>query len=74
MLQAADRAPAVLAGVMAVTLAATCVLTSRKLPSGGAAALMGIAVGIAYASTAALIKLHQHRVVRPAGTGHQLAA
>jgi drug/metabolite transporter (DMT)-like permease len=56
MLQAADRAPAVLAGVMAVTLAATCVLTSRKLPSGGAAALMGIAVGIAYACTAALIK------------------
>ena len=56
LLQAADRAPAVLAGVMAVTLAATCVLTSRKLPSGGAAALMGIAVGIAYACTAALIK------------------
>ena len=56
LLQAADRMPAVLAGVMAVTLAATCVLTSRKLPSGGAAALMGIAVGIAYACTAALIK------------------
>ena len=48
--------PAVLAGILAVALAATCVLTSRQLPSGGAAALMGVAVGIAYACTAALIK------------------
>ena len=38
------------------SLAATCVLTSRRLPSGGAAALMGVAVGTAYACTAALIK------------------
>ena len=56
MVQAADRVPAVLAGILAVTLAATCVLTSRRLPSGGAAALMGVAVGTAYACTAALIK------------------
>jgi drug/metabolite transporter (DMT)-like permease len=56
MVQAADRVPAVLAGILAVVLAATCVLTSRRLPSGGAAALMGVAVGTAYACTAALIK------------------
>jgi drug/metabolite transporter (DMT)-like permease len=56
VMQAADRVPAVLAGILAVALAATCVLTSRRLPSGGAAALMGIAVGTAYACTAALIK------------------
>jgi drug/metabolite transporter (DMT)-like permease len=54
--QAADRVPAVLAGILAVALATTCVLTSRRLPSGGAAALMGVAVGTAYACTAALIK------------------
>jgi drug/metabolite transporter (DMT)-like permease len=56
VVQAADRVPAVLAGILAVALAATCVLTSRRLPSGGAAALMGVAVGTAYACTAALIK------------------
>jgi drug/metabolite transporter (DMT)-like permease len=56
LMQAADRVPAVLAGVLAVTLAVICVLTSRRLPSGGAAALMGVAVGTAYACTAALIK------------------
>jgi hypothetical protein len=56
LVQAADRVPAVLAGILAVALAVTCVLTSRRLPSGGAAALMGVAVGTAYACTAALIK------------------
>jgi drug/metabolite transporter (DMT)-like permease len=56
LMQAADRVPAVLAGVLAVSLAVICVLTSRRLPSGGAAALMGVAVGTAYACTAALIK------------------
>ena len=54
--QHADRVPAVLAGVMALTLATSCVLTSRRLPRGGAAALMGVAVGTLHACGAALIK------------------
>ena len=54
--QHADRVPAVLAGVLALTLATSCVLTSRRLPRGGAAALMGIAVGTIHACGAALIK------------------
>jgi drug/metabolite transporter (DMT)-like permease len=54
--QPADRVPAVLAGALAVTLAVSCVVTARRLPSGGAAALMGIAVGTTHACTAALIK------------------
>ena len=48
--------PAVLAGVLALTLATSCVLTSRRLPRGGAAALMGVAVGTVHACGAALIK------------------
>jgi drug/metabolite transporter (DMT)-like permease len=54
--QQADRVPAVLAGVLALTLATSCVLTSRRLPRGGAAALMGVAVGTLHACGAALIK------------------
>lgn len=54
--QPADHVPAVLAGALAVTLAVSCVVTARRLPSGGAAALMGIAVGTTHACTAALIK------------------
>jgi drug/metabolite transporter (DMT)-like permease len=54
--QHADRVPAVLAGVLAIALATSCVLTSRRLPRGGAAALMGVAVGTIHACGAALIK------------------
>ena len=75
LVQAADRVPAVLAGILAVALAATCVLTSRRMPSGGAAALMGVAVGTAYACTAALIKSCTNIVAAgPVGPAHQLAA
>jgi drug/metabolite transporter (DMT)-like permease len=52
----ADRVPAAMAGALALTLAVSCVLTARRLPSGGAAALMGVAVGTTHACTAALIK------------------
>ena len=54
--QPADRLPAVLAGALTVALAGTCVWLARRLPSGGAAALMGVAAGATYACTAALIK------------------
>ncbi|MCW2723168.1 MAG: hypothetical protein JWN35_89 [Frankiales bacterium] len=54
--QDAERGPAIAAGVLALTLALSCVLIARKLPRGRGAALIGIAVGITYASTAALIK------------------
>lgn len=52
----ADRLPAVVAGILAVAVAAGCVLTARKVGSGPAAALLGVAVGTLYAVTAALIK------------------
>jgi drug/metabolite transporter (DMT)-like permease len=52
----AERGPAIAAGLLAVTLALSCVLIARKLPHGRGAAVLGVAVGIIYASTAALIK------------------
>jgi hypothetical protein len=54
--QPADRLPAVLAGALTMGLAGACVWLARRLPSGGAAALMGVATGATYACTAALIK------------------
>lgn len=54
--QAADHAPAVVAAATAVVVAVACVVISRRMTSGTAAALMGIAVGTTYAGTAALIK------------------
>lgn len=53
---AADRAPAFLAGSVAVLVAGGCILASRRVGAGTAAALLGVAVGTTYASTAALIK------------------
>lgn len=52
----ADHGPATVAGIIAVATAVTCILLARALPHGRAAALIGIAVGITYACTAALIK------------------
>lgn len=54
--QAADHRPALVIGLAAAALAGLCILLARQLPRGGAAALLGIAVGLTYACTAALIK------------------
>jgi len=52
-----DRLPAVVAAVAGVGLALTClVLAHRRRPAADAAALIGVAVGVVYAATAALLK------------------
>ncbi len=52
-----DRGPAVAVAIVGVALAAGCVVAARVQFSGGAAAAMyGIAAGITYAATAALLK------------------
>lgn len=52
-----DRMPAVLAGVAGVVVVIGCVVLGRRTSSrGGAAALLGTAVGLLYAATAALLK------------------
>ncbi len=55
--QTADRLPALVAGIVGAALAITCVeLGRRQRAEGRSAALLGIAVGIVYAATAALLK------------------
>jgi drug/metabolite transporter (DMT)-like permease len=55
--QGADRFPAVIAAVVGVLIAIVCVVLARRLrPSASSSALMGIAVGVVYAATAALLK------------------
>jgi drug/metabolite transporter (DMT)-like permease len=54
--QPPDHRPALVIGVAAVLLTGVCVLVARQLPRGGSAALLGVAVGLTYACTAALIK------------------
>lgn len=54
--QTADPHPAVVIGLAALGLGAGCVFLARRLPRGGAAALLGVTVGMIYACTAALIK------------------
>jgi hypothetical protein len=52
-----DRLPAVVAAVAGVGLGLTClVLAHRRRPAADAAALIGVAVGVVYAATAALLK------------------
>lgn len=52
-----DRLPAVVAAVAGVGLALAClVLAHRRRPAADAAALIGVAVGVVYAATAALLK------------------
>lgn len=52
-----DRLPAVVAALAGLGLALTClVLAHRRRPAADAAALIGVAVGIVYAATAALLK------------------
>lgn len=52
-----DRLPAVIAGATGAVLAVVCVALGKRM-SGGArrAALLGVAVGVVYAATAALLK------------------
>jgi drug/metabolite transporter (DMT)-like permease len=54
--QQADHQPATAIGLTAAVLGAICILLARHVPRGGSAALLGIAVGLTYACTAALIK------------------
>jgi drug/metabolite transporter (DMT)-like permease len=52
-----DRLPAVVAAVAGLVLALAClVLAHRRRPAADAAALIGVAVGVVYAATAALLK------------------
>lgn len=63
--EAADRLPAAVAGVIGAILAAACVVLGRRERNGGrAAALMGTAVGVIYATTAALLKAATNIAVR----------
>jgi drug/metabolite transporter (DMT)-like permease len=60
-----DRGPAISAGVAAVVLAAGCVLLGRRnRGANGTAALLGVAVGVIYAVTAALLKATTDIAVR----------
>jgi hypothetical protein len=53
-----DRVPAGIAGATGALVAIACVVYGRRVASGGgAAALLGIAVGLIYAATAALLKV-----------------
>ncbi len=54
--ETADRAPAIVAGLLAVGVAAVCVVLARGRQRGTAAALLGVATGIALAWAATLIK------------------
>lgn len=52
-----DRLPAAIAGATGAVVAVACVVQGRRMSAGGgAAALLGVAVGLIYAATAALLK------------------
>ena len=64
----ADRAPAVVSGGVGVVLAATCVeLGRRQRHAGRTAALLGVAVGVIYAATAAILKAVTDIIARHPG-------
>jgi len=53
----ADRTPAIVSGAVGLVLAAACIeLGRRQRHAGRTAALLGVAVGVIYAATAALLK------------------
>lgn len=55
--QSADRIPAAIAGTLGVVLVVICLVLGRRQRNGGrTAAILGTAVGMIYAATAALIK------------------
>ncbi len=63
-----DRGPAVMAGIVGVVLAVSCVVAARqRFTGGGSAAMYGIAAGIAYAAVAALLKALTGVAARGAG-------
>jgi drug/metabolite transporter (DMT)-like permease len=60
-----DRLPAVVAACVGVLLALFCLLLAhRRRPAADAAALMGVAVGVVYAASAALLKGLTDQAVR----------
>ena len=64
-----DRAPAVAAAVTGAMFATVCVVLGRRMRGhGSAAAALGVAVGLIYAGTAALIK-----ALTDIGIGHPVA-
>lgn len=64
-----DRAPAVAAAVVGAVLAVVCVALGRAAARRGrAAALLGVAVGIVYATTAALLKALTNIAVHGVGS------
>lgn len=53
----ADRLPAVAAAVVGIVVSLAClVMAHRRKPAAAAAALIGVAVGVVYAASAALLK------------------
>jgi len=60
-----DRLPAVVAACVGVVVALFCLLLAhRRRPAADAAALMGVAVGVVYAASAALLKGLTDQAVR----------
>jgi drug/metabolite transporter (DMT)-like permease len=51
-----DRLPAIIAAVIGTAVTVGCVLVARRRAGAASAAVLGIAVGIIYAGTAALLK------------------
>lgn len=76
--EVADRLPALIAGVLGAVIAVICIVLGRRQRAGGSgAALLGVAVGIIYAATAALLKSATDIAVRgvlPLLTSWQLYA
>ncbi|MDT4931267.1 MAG: hypothetical protein QOF92_4134 [Pseudonocardiales bacterium] len=72
--EGADRLPAVTAAITGAALALVCIgLGRRQRSRGRAAALLGIAVGVIYAATAALLKA-QTDIVAAHGLLHLLVS
>ena len=67
--------PAGIAVTAGILLAGVCIVIGRKRSGSPAAALLGVAVGISYAATAALLKSVTNIALQGPGAGaHQLAA
>jgi len=64
----ADRGPAIAAGLLAVGAAVVCVLVAREHQGATAAALLGVATGIAHAGTATLTKAATNLLARSPAT------